>query len=116
MTSPHSASPVSSSEAILELVQTARGTRPASLACSEAEDTLAVTLALIAELAVSNDRIDRLERMVAELRGEDVQTLRDTGFTGEPAAQRHAATEALILRSLRVFFDPRQPQPRPELL
>jgi len=107
--------PVTSSDAILELVQTARGLRPASLHCAEAEDGLAVTLALIAELAVSNDRIDRLERMVAELRGESPETLCNTGFTGDAAAQRQAATEALILRTLRVFFDPRQPVPRSDM-
>jgi hypothetical protein len=106
---------VSASEAILEIVQTARGIRPASLACAEAEDGLAVTLALLTELAVSNDRIDRLERMVAELRGESPDSLRQTGFTGEAATERQQAIEALMMRALRVFFDPRQPQPRPDL-
>jgi len=100
-------------DALLDLIQTARGIRPASLTCAEAEDGLAVTLALIAELSVSNDRIDRLERMVAELRGDDVTTLRETGYTGDAATERQAATEALMVRALRVFFDPRQPQPRP---
>jgi hypothetical protein len=107
---------MNSSDAILELVQTARGTRPGSLACAEAEDVMAVTLALVAELAVSNDRIDRLERMVAELRGETVQALRDTGYAGEPAAERQAAAEALILRALRIFFDPRLPRPRQDIV
>lgn len=111
MTSPEMTSP----DAILDLVNLARGARPASLKCPEAEDGLAVTLALVTELAVANDRIDRLERMVAELRGESPEQLRNTGYTGEAAAERQAATEALILRSLRIFFDPRQPQPRPDL-
>jgi hypothetical protein len=103
---------MTSPDAILDLVTLARGARPASLTCAEAEDGLAVTLALITELAVANDRIDRLERMVAELRGEPVETLRNTGYTGEAATERQAATEALILRALRIFFDPRRPQPR----
>lgn len=93
--------------ALSALIQSARGTRANSLACHEAEDVLNITLALLIELAVSNDRIDRLERMVADLAGRSVGDLRETVYEGEAAQERQAATDALIVRALRIMLDPR---------
>ena len=95
-------------DAISELLASARGHRPKSLACGEAEDALNVALALTVELAVANDRIDRLERMVADLRGEPVSTLRDVAYEGDAAAERRDAMEALLMRTMRIFLDPRR--------
>jgi hypothetical protein len=93
--------------AISALIQSARGTRPASLVCGEAEDVLDIALALLIELAVSNDRIDRLERIVAGLGGQTVEELREVTYDGEAEAERRAATEALLVRALRIMLDPR---------
>lgn len=97
----------SSFEALTSLLATARGNRPQSMASREAEDVLNITLAVLVELAVANDRIDRLERMVADLRGEPVEELRDLRYEGEIAQQRQAATDALLARALRIMIDPR---------
>ncbi|QIG78847.1 hypothetical protein [Stakelama tenebrarum] len=97
----------SRTEALSALIASARGPRPFSLASREAEEVLNVTLALTVELAVSNDRIDRLERLVAELRGEPVEQLRDIRYDGDIAQERHESTEALLMRALRVILDPR---------
>lgn len=97
----------SRTEAIAALIASSRGARPQSLASQEAEEVLNISLALAVELAVSNDRIDRLERLVAELREEDVETLRDIRYDGAIAREREDATEALLMRSLRVILDPR---------
>jgi len=88
-------------DALMAVIASARGTRPTSLACADAEDGLSISLALLIELIVANDRIDRLERMVGELKGmapspDDTET-------------RRAANEALIVRVLHVLFDPRTP-------
>jgi hypothetical protein len=98
---------VTAPEALSELLATARGSRPASLNCGEAEDALNVALALAVELVVANDRIDRLERMVADLRGEDVATLRNEIYDGEIAAARREANDALLMRVMRIFIDQR---------
>ncbi|MCB2062315.1 MAG: hypothetical protein KDE25_02445 [Novosphingobium sp.] len=97
----------SSVEALTSLLATARGNRPQSMANREAEDVLNITLAVLVELAVANDRIDRLERMVADLRGEPVEELRDLRYEGEIAQQRQEATDALLTRALRIMIDPR---------
>jgi len=98
--------------ALAELIATARGGRPQSLACLEAEEVLNIALATLVELAVSNDRIDRLERLVAELSGRSVEDLREIRYEGEIAKERLAATDALLTRALRIMVDPRA-QPRP---
>lgn len=95
-------------DAIAELLATVRGDRPASMECSEAERALNVAMALAVELVVANDRIDRLERLVAELRGEPVEDLRATAYDGAIAAERREANDALLMRALRIFIDPRQ--------
>lgn len=94
-------------EALSALIATARGDRPQSLASREAEEVLNVTLAVLVELAVANDRIDRLERLVADLGGQSVEDLRDIRYEGEIAQQRQAATDALLTRALRIMLDPR---------
>ncbi len=99
----------SKTEALSALIASARGDRPTSLESREAEEVLNIALALTVELAVSNDRIDRLERLVAELRGEPVEELRDIRYDGDIAQERYDATEALLMRALRVILDPRGP-------
>lgn len=94
-------------EALSALIATARGPRPQSLASREAEEVLNVTLAVLVELAVANDRIDRLERLVAEQGGRSLEDLRDIRYEGEAAQERQAATDALLARALRIMFDPR---------
>lgn len=94
-------------EALSALIATARGDRPQSLASREAEEVLNVALAVLVELAVSNDRIDRLERLVAELSGRSIEELRDIRYDGEIAQERQAATDALLTRALRIMLDPR---------
>lgn len=94
-------------EALTALILSARGERPQSLGCAEAEDVLNIALALLIELSVSNDRIDRLERLVADLRGEPVEALRDIGYDGDAAHERQQAMEALLTRALRILLDPR---------
>ncbi|WP_298669748.1 hypothetical protein [uncultured Sphingomonas sp.] len=96
-----------STEALTALIHSARGNRPKSLGCGEAEDVLNIALALLIELSVSNDRIDRLERLVADLRGEPVSALRDIAYDGDPAQERREAMDALLMRALRIFLDPR---------
>lgn len=94
-------------EALTALIASARGERKQSLESREAEEVLNVALALTVELAVSNDRIDRLERLVAELRGEPVEELRDIRYEGDVARERSEATDALLTRALRILLDPR---------
>ena len=94
-------------EALGALIASARGGRPQSLASRETEDVLNVTLAVLVELAVANDRIDRLERLVAELSGRSVEELRDIRYDGDVAQERQAATDALLTRALRIMLDPR---------
>lgn len=98
-------------EALMELFTTARGERPQSLASREAEDVLNITLASLIELAVANDRIDRLERLVADLRGEAVEDLREIQYDGAIAQERQQATDALLVRALRIMLDPRTREP-----
>lgn len=94
-------------EALSALIATARGERPQSLASREAEEVLNIALAVLVELAVANDRIDRLERLVAELGGQSVAALRDIRYDGDIARERQAATDALLTRALRIMLDPR---------
>lgn len=96
-------------EAILALVDSARGNRPQSLDDREVEEVLNIALALLVELSVSNDRIDRLERIVAAQGGMTVEQLRDTRYDGGVADERQQAMEALLARVLRVLLDPRVP-------
>lgn len=98
-------------EALMELLATARGERPQSLASRETEDVLNIALASLIELAVANDRIDRLERMVSDLRGEAVEELREVQYDGAIAQERQQATDALLTRALRIMLDPRTREP-----
>ena len=95
-------------DAIQEVITSARGARPQSLACREAEEVLNISLASLIELAVANDRIDRLERMVADLSGQSVEALRETTFEGDVERERQQSTEALLMRALRIFIDNRE--------
>jgi hypothetical protein len=96
-----------SAEAIAALLSAARGDRPYSLDNRETEDVLNVALALLVELAVSNERIDRLERLMAQRTGLPLEELRDLRFEGAAAEERQAALDALMTRVLRIFLDPR---------
>jgi len=99
---------VKTADAIVALTQLARGERPYSLENREAEDVLNLSLALLMELSVALDRIDRLERLLAERTDMDLNELRATDYAEGPAAQeREDATNALIARVLRIRLDPR---------
>jgi hypothetical protein len=102
-------------EAIVTLTQLARGERPYSLKNREAEDVLNISLALLVELSVALDRIDRLERMFAERTGMPLQELRATDYPqGAAAEERSDATNALIARVLRIRLDPRASSTSPD--
>lgn len=96
------------SDAIVALVQLARGERPYSLENRETEEVLNIALAMLMELAVAFDRIDRLERLLTERTGMELSDLRNIDYSDGPAAQeREEATNALIARVLRIRLDPR---------
>ena len=95
-------------EAIAALTQLARGERRYSLENRETEEVLNLSLALLTELSVAFDRIDRLERVLAERTGIALTELRNLDYPDGPAAdERTEATNALIARVLRIRFDPR---------
>lgn len=94
-------------EAILAVINTARGQRPYSLENQETEQCFAVTLALAVELIATNDRVDRLERQIAELSGRPLDEVRRAAADPEAEQARLAANEATLLRALRVLIDPR---------
>lgn len=97
----------SAADAIRAVIASGRGARPASLDNAETEQVLAIALALLVELSVSNDRIDRLEREVASLRDMPLAALRDRVLPDDAVAERQEALDALQLRVLRVMLDPR---------
>ena len=97
-----------SADAIVSLIELARGERRYSLESRETEEVLNIALALLSELGVAFDRIDRLERVLAERTGMDVADLRGIDYTDGAAAQeREEAMNALIARVLRIRLDPR---------
>lgn len=97
-----------SADAIVSLIELARGERRYSLESRETEDVLNIALALLSELGVAFDRIDRLERVVAERAGMSVTALREIDYVeGEAAQEREDAMHALIARVLRIRLDPR---------
>jgi hypothetical protein len=99
---------VKPAEAIVSLIELARGERRYSLESRETEEVLNIALALLAELGVAFDRIDRLERVVAERTGMPLAELRATDYPDGPAAEeREDAMNALIARVLRIRLDPR---------
>jgi hypothetical protein len=99
---------VKSAEVVVDLIGLARGERRYSLESREAEEVLNMALALLTELGVAFDRIDRLERIVAERAGMKVEELRAIDYPEGPAAQeREDAMNALIARVLRIRLDPR---------
>lgn len=100
---------MSSADDILAIVRAGRGNRPGSLENAETEDLLTVTLALLVELGVALDRIDRLERTVATVAGTTLEQVREAPLGDAANAERDEAQAALIARALRVFFDERSP-------
>jgi hypothetical protein len=95
-------------DAIVALTQLARGERRYSLENRETEDVLNLSLALLTELAVAFDRIDRLERVLAERTEMSLDELRTIDYLDGPAAaEREDATNALMARVLRIRLDPR---------
>lgn len=96
------------SEAVLELIGLGRGGRRYSLENREAEEVLNIALATLVELSVALDRIDRLERLLAERTAMPLEELRATDYADGPAAQeRQEAADALFARALRIRLDPR---------
>jgi hypothetical protein len=99
---------VKTPDAIVTLTQLARGERRYSLENRETEEVLNMALALLLELSVAFDRIDRLERVLAERTGLPLEELRAIDYLHGPAAEeRSDATNALIARVLRIRLDPR---------
>lgn len=96
-----------SSDAIMALLHTARGQRCYSLESQEVEQCFNVTLAMAVELLTNSDRIDRLERQLAELSGRSLQEVRAGADDPDADNQRHASNEATLLRLLRILIDPR---------
>ena len=97
-----------SSEAIQSLIALGRGERRYSLKDRETEEVLNIELATLVELSVALDRIDRLERLLAERTGLPLEELRATDYPdGQAAAERQEAAEALFARALRIRLDPR---------
>ncbi|MCZ8130543.1 MAG: hypothetical protein O9284_04500 [Steroidobacteraceae bacterium] len=96
-------------EAIVTLASLTRGPRPFSFENREAEEVLNVALALLVELGVAFDRIDRLERLLAERTGISLDDLRATDYDGAAGAERQAARDALMARVLRIALDARVP-------
>lgn len=96
-----------SSEAIMAVLQAARGQRPYSLQNQEVEQCFNVTLAMAVELIASNDRIDRLEHQLAQVAGKSLQEIRSGGSDADAESQRQASNEATLLRLLRILIDPR---------
>jgi len=94
-------------DAVRAVIESGRGTRPTSLAAAETEQVLTIALALLVELAVSNDRIDRLERQVADVRDTTLESFRNAPLADSALSERQDALEALQLRVLRVMVDPR---------
>ena len=95
-------------EAIAALTQLARGERRYSLENRETEEVLNISLALLMELSVAFDRIDRLERVLAERTGMALAELRNIDYPDGPVAEeRTEAGNALIARVLRITSDPR---------
>lgn len=94
-------------DAISAVIAGQRGDRPFSLDSQEAEQVLSVALALMVELAASNDRIDRLEREVAALRGVPLDDLRNAPLDDAARTERQDALDAMQLRVMRIFLDPR---------
>ena len=97
-----------SGDAIVALIQLARGERRYSLENRETEEVLNLSLALLTELSVAFDRIDRLERVLAERTGMPLAELRSIDYPEGPAAdEREDSMNALMARVLRIRIDPR---------
>ena len=95
-------------DAIVSLLGLGRGERPASLRDPEVEEVLNIALASLVELQVAFDRIDRLERIVAERTGLPLEELRATDYPeGSAAQERREAAQAMLARVLRLRLDPR---------
>lgn len=97
----------SPSDAILSVIQSARGSRPYSMENQETEQTFNIALALTVELLATNDRVDRLERHIAQITGRSLQDVRIDHSDNGADQLRTAANEASITRVLRVLIDPR---------
>ncbi|MBP7335594.1 hypothetical protein [Niveispirillum sp.] len=87
-------------DAIVELAGLVRGARPPSLDNAETEAVLRIAMALLLELSVTNDRVDRLERELAALRGVPVESLKSAPLAPAAVADRQAATDGLMARVL----------------
>lgn len=103
-----------SSEAIRTLIGLARGERRYSLRDRETEEVLNIAMATLVELSVALDRIDRLERVLAERTGLPLEELRAIDYPeGKAAEERQEAAEALFARALRIRLDPRADAVKP---
>lgn len=97
----------SPADAVSAAISGGRGGRPVSLRDEETEKVLTIALALLVELSAANDRIDRLEREVAALRGADLSDWKEAPLDADATEERQQAVEALQLRVMRILVDPR---------
>ena len=97
-----------SAEAIVALIELARGERRYSLEGSRDRRSAEHRARdYSSELAVAFDRIDRLERVLAERTGWPWRNCARSITGGQAAEERQEATEALFARVLRIRLDPR---------
>lgn len=98
----------SAAEAVSAVIRSGRGPRPTSLDNGETEQVLDIALALLVELSASNQRIDRLERELAALKGVSLAELKEASLDQGAQEEQQQALEALQLRVLRIMVDPRE--------
>ena len=97
---------------MMAIVRAGRGRRPASLNDGEVEDVLAIVLALLVEMGVAFDRIDRLERALAAVDGQDLDKWKNAALGADAEATRDEARATLVCRALSILFDERKPTAR----
>ncbi|WP_375285717.1 hypothetical protein [Sphingomonas sp.] len=97
-------------EAVEMVIRGGRGIRPTSLNDAETEKVLCMALALLVELTTAQERIDRLEREVASLRGISLAAWKEADVPEEIRHEQAEQAEALQLRVLRPLIDPRHSQ------
>ena len=96
------------SEAIMTILETARGIRPYSLSNKETEQVFNIVLSLIVEVASSNDRIDNLERLLSVQTRMQLSEIEKGRSDAEAENERSQTMQAYLLRTLRILIDPRE--------
>lgn len=91
-------------EATLRSVQAVPGPRPEFLPDSDAERAMDMVMALAAELVVTRDRLDTVERLLAEkaVLDRDAIETSEINYRDDVVAERLASNDALLARVLRM--------------